>query len=115
MDGNGLCAVARSVFHIWRHRLVLGVGAIRCPPSNRPQDWSAFAMTPGARIAAAIEVVEAIEARKRPAADALKDWGLSHRFAGSKDRAAVASLVFDAQRKRASSAFLLGGASPRAS
>src|SRR5580704_1434815 len=59
-------------------------------------------MTPGARVAAAIEVVEEIEARKRPAADALKDWGLSHRFAGSGDRAAIASLVFDAQRKRAS-------------
>src|SRR5580704_4470655 len=72
-------------------------------------------MTPGARVAAAIEVVEEIEARKRPAADALKDWGLSHRFAGSKDRAAIASLVFDAQRKRASSAFIMGGESPRAS
>ncbi|HEX3494465.1 MAG TPA: RsmB/NOP family class I SAM-dependent RNA methyltransferase [Methylocella sp.] len=72
-------------------------------------------MTPGARIAAAIEVVEAIEARKRPAADALKDWGLSHRFAGSGDRAVIASLVFDAQRKRASSAFLMADETPRAS
>ncbi|MGH9677959.1 MAG: MFS transporter, partial [Candidatus Acidiferrum sp.] len=72
-------------------------------------------MTPGARISAAIEVVEEIEARKRPAADALKDWGLSRRFAGSKDRAAIASLVFDAQRKRASSAFIMGEDTPRAS
>ena len=72
-------------------------------------------MTPGARIAAAIEVVEEIEARKRPAADALKEWGLSHRFAGAKDRAAIASLVFDAQRKRASSAFIMGDETPRAS
>ncbi|MGH6822379.1 MAG: RsmB/NOP family class I SAM-dependent RNA methyltransferase, partial [Methylocella sp.] len=72
-------------------------------------------MTPGARISAAIEVVEEIEARKRPAADALKDWGLSRRFAGSKDRAAIASLVFDAQRKRASSAFIMGDDTPRAS
>ncbi|HEX3497230.1 MAG TPA: RsmB/NOP family class I SAM-dependent RNA methyltransferase [Methylocella sp.] len=72
-------------------------------------------MTPGARISAAIEVVAEIEARKRPAADALKDWGLSHRFAGSKDRAAIASLVFDAQRKRASSAFMMGDETPRAS
>jgi 16S rRNA (cytosine967-C5)-methyltransferase len=71
-------------------------------------------MTPGARIAAAIEVVEEIEARRRPAADALKDWGLSHRFAGSKDRAAIASLVFEVQRKRASSAFLMGDDAPRA-
>lgn len=71
-------------------------------------------MIPGARIAAAIEVVEEIEARKRPTADVLKDWGLSHRFAGSKDRAAIASLVFDAQRKRASSAFIMGAETPRA-
>src|SRR5690349_13214833 len=72
-------------------------------------------MTPGARIAAAIEVVGEIEARKRPAADALRDWGLSHRFAGAKDRAAIASLVFDAQRKRASSAFIMSAETPRAS
>ena len=65
-------------------------------------------MTPGARISAAIEVFDDIETRKRPAADALKDWGLSHRFAGSKDRAAIASLVFDAERNRASSAFIMG-------
>ena len=71
-------------------------------------------MTPGARISAAIEVLEDIETRKRPAADALKDWGLAHRFAGSKDRAAIASLVFDAERNRASSAFLLGNEAPRA-
>jgi 16S rRNA (cytosine967-C5)-methyltransferase len=71
-------------------------------------------MTPGARVAAAIEVLEEIEARKRPAADALKEWGLAHRFAGSKDRAAIGSLVFDALRKRASSAFLMGGETARA-
>ncbi len=71
-------------------------------------------MTPGARIAAAIEVLGEIEARKRPAADVLRDWGLAHRFAGSKDRAAIASLVYDALRKRASSAYLMGEDTPRA-
>src|SRR5579883_3455638 len=71
-------------------------------------------MTPGARIAAAIEVLGEIEARKRPAADVLRDWGLAHRFAGSKDRAAIASLVYDALRKRASSAYLMGDDTPRA-
>ena len=40
----------------------------------------------GGRLAGAIEVLEDIEKRKRPVADALKDWGLSHRFAGSGDR-----------------------------
>jgi 16S rRNA (cytosine967-C5)-methyltransferase len=71
-------------------------------------------MTPGARASAAIEVLADIDARKRPAADALKDWGLAHRFAGSGDRAAIGNLVFDALRKRASSAYAMGEDSPRA-
>ncbi len=71
-------------------------------------------MTPGARIAAAIEVTDQIEARRRPAADVLKDWGISHRFAGAKDRAAIASLVYDGLRKRASSAFIMGAETGRA-
>lgn len=71
-------------------------------------------MTPSARLSAAIEVLADIETRRRPAADALKDWGLSRRFAGSGDRAAIASLVYDALRRRASAAWLMGGESPRA-
>jgi 16S rRNA (cytosine967-C5)-methyltransferase len=71
-------------------------------------------MTPGARASAAIEVLADIAARKRPAADALKDWGLSHRFAGSGDRAVIGNLVFDALRTRASNAYAMGDDSPRA-
>ena len=71
-------------------------------------------MTPAARLSAAIEVFADIEARRRPAADALKDWGLAHRFAGSGDRAAIAGLVYDALRRKASSASLIGEATPRA-
>jgi 16S rRNA (cytosine967-C5)-methyltransferase len=71
-------------------------------------------MTPAARLAAAIEVFAAIESERRPAADALKSWGLAHRFAGSGDRAAIAGLVYDALRRKASSAFLMGEATPRA-
>jgi 16S rRNA (cytosine967-C5)-methyltransferase len=71
-------------------------------------------MTPAARLSAAIEVLADIEARRRPAADALKDWGLSHRFAGSKDRAALASLVYDGLRRRASAAWIMGAQTPRA-
>jgi 16S rRNA (cytosine967-C5)-methyltransferase len=70
-------------------------------------------MTPSARLSAAIEVFADIETRRRPAADALKDWGLSHRFAGSGDRAAIAGLVYDALRRKSSSAWLMGEASPR--
>jgi 16S rRNA (cytosine967-C5)-methyltransferase len=71
-------------------------------------------MTPGARASAAIEVFTDIAERKRPAADALKDWGLAHRFAGSGDRAAIGNLVFDALRRRASCAYAMGDDSPRA-
>jgi len=71
-------------------------------------------MTPAARISAAIEVLHDVEARRRPAAEALKDWGLSHRFAGSKDRAAIASLVYDALRRKSSAAWVMGEATPRA-
>ena len=71
-------------------------------------------MTPGARASAAIEVLTDIAERKRPAADALKDWGLAHRFAGSGDRAAIGNLVFDGLRRRASSAYVMGDDRPRA-
>src|SRR5690606_4725336 len=70
--------------------------------------------TPAARISAAIDVLDEIAARRRPAGDALKDWGLAHRFAGSGDRAAIAGLVFDALRRRASSAWIMGDEKPRA-
>jgi 16S rRNA (cytosine967-C5)-methyltransferase len=71
-------------------------------------------MTPGARLASAIEILEKIERDRRPAADVLKDWGLAHRFAGSADRAAIAGLVYDALRRRASAAYVMGEDSPRA-
>ncbi len=65
-------------------------------------------MTPAARLSAAIEVIGTILAERRPAADVLKEWGRSHRFAGSGDRAALASLVYDTLRRRASSAWIMG-------
>jgi 16S rRNA (cytosine967-C5)-methyltransferase len=71
-------------------------------------------MTPSARLAAAIEVFADIAARRRPAPDVLKEWGLGHRFAGSGDRAAIAGLVYDALRRRASSAWIMGDDVPRA-
>jgi 16S rRNA (cytosine967-C5)-methyltransferase len=71
-------------------------------------------MTPAARVSAAIEVLAEIETRRRPASDVMKDWGLAHRFAGSGDRAAISSLVYDALRRKSSSAWIMGEASPRA-
>ena len=71
-------------------------------------------MRDGGRIAAAIEVLGDVERTRRPVQDALKDWGLTHRFAGSKDRSAIGNLVFDVLRRRASLAAIMGADSPRA-
>lgn len=71
-------------------------------------------MKDGGRLAAAIEVLEDVEKRRRPVQDALKDWGLAHRFAGSRDRNAVGNLVFDTLRRRGSLAALMNSDSPRA-
>lgn len=54
----------------------------------------------GGRLQAAIEVLQDIKSRRRPAAEALKDWGLSHRFAGAGDRAAIGNIVYDVLRQR---------------
>jgi 16S rRNA (cytosine967-C5)-methyltransferase len=68
----------------------------------------------GGRLAAAIEVLDDIETRHRPIAGSLKDWGVSHRFAGSGDRAAIGNLVYDALRWRLSIGWIMGEATPRA-
>jgi 16S rRNA (cytosine967-C5)-methyltransferase len=73
-----------------------------------------LAMRPGGRLAAAIEVLEEIFTRHRPAPDALKEWGRAHRFAGAGDRAAIGNLVFDALRGRALYARLMESDAPRA-
>ena len=71
-------------------------------------------MTPSARISAAIEVLAELDAHVRPASEALKAWGVAHRFAGSGDRAAIAGLVYDTLRQKASAAFVMDDRSPRA-
>ena len=71
-------------------------------------------MRPGARVAAAIEVLAAIAKQHRPAADALAEWGRAHRFAGSGDRSAIGHLVYDALRRRHSLAARMGSETSRA-
>ena len=71
-------------------------------------------MTPAARLSAAIELIETIDAQRVPAAKALKEWGTAHRYAGSGDRAAISGLIWDVLRRRASSAWIMDNDSPRA-
>ena len=71
-------------------------------------------MTPAARLSAAIELIETIDAQRVPAVKALKEWGTAHRYAGSGDRAAIAGLIWDVLRRRASSAWLMDADTPRA-
>lgn len=65
-------------------------------------------MTPAARYAAAIDVLDQV-LDGMPAEKALLAWSRGSRFAGSKDRAAVRDHVFDILRKRRSCE-RLGGA-----
>lgn len=70
-------------------------------------------MTPGARLSAAIDLLDAILAGE-PAERELTRWARASRYAGSKDRAAVRDLVFDGLRRRRSLGWLGGGDTGRA-
>lgn len=68
----------------------------------------------GGRIKAAIEVLDDILNRKTPATLALRDWGKSNRYAGSKDRSAIGNYVYDALRCKNSLEFRMNNDNPRA-
>jgi 16S rRNA (cytosine967-C5)-methyltransferase len=71
-------------------------------------------MTPAARLSAAIDLIHTIDTQRIPAAQALKEWGTAHRYAGSGDRAGISGLVWDVLRRRSSSAWLMDTDTPRA-
>src|ERR1051325_9959744 len=73
-----------------------------------------IAVREGGRIAAAIEVLDEILGRHRPASEALKDWGKAHRFAGVGDRHAIGTLVYDVLRRKNSLGHRLGQENTRA-
>ena len=68
----------------------------------------------GGRISAAIEVLQDIERQRTPVGMALRDWAKAHRFAGSKDRAAIGNIVYDALRRKSSYAYRMDDDSARA-
>ncbi|MFI4966832.1 MAG: RsmB/NOP family class I SAM-dependent RNA methyltransferase [Caulobacterales bacterium] len=71
-------------------------------------------MRDAGRLAAAIDVLTQIDERHRPVRMALKNWGESARYAGSKDRAFVSGLVLDVLRRRRSLGWKMGDDSLRA-
>jgi len=56
-------------------------------------------MRPGARVAAAIDILDQIAEGDLPTEQALTRWARGSRFAGSKDRAAIRDYVFDVARQ----------------
>jgi 16S rRNA (cytosine967-C5)-methyltransferase len=71
-------------------------------------------MTPAARLQMAIEILEGLEKTAQPTDRFLKSWFRIRRFAGSKDRRAIAEQVFGVQRHRAALAHRMGSDTPRA-
>ena len=71
-------------------------------------------MTPAARLQAAIDILCGLETTALPADRFLRDWFRRRRFAGSKDRAAIAERVFDVLRHRSSFAWRMQSEAPRA-
>ena len=71
-------------------------------------------MTPAARLQMAIEILEGLDQTAQPADRFLKAWFRGRRFAGSKDRRAIAERVFAVQRRRAHFSHRLGRQTPRA-
>jgi len=58
-------------------------------------------MTPGARISASIEILDRLAQADAPPADKLlADWARGNRYAGSKDKAAIAEVVYGVLRRR---------------
>lgn len=70
-------------------------------------------MTPAARLAATIEIVEFLNATHQPADRLMRDYFRARRFAGSKDRRAIAERVFGIYRARAHFAHRMGSDEPR--
>ncbi len=81
---------------------------------SKVRNLQGFIMTPAARLSAAIEILDAIMDLRQPAAQVVKEWGARNRYAGSKDRSAISSIVYDALRVRASAGWVMGAETARA-
>src|SRR6185503_6413115 len=70
-------------------------------------------MTPGACIAAAIDILAAIEPGERPADDIAADYFRRRRYTGAKDRAQISGHVYAVLRHRAALDWWLAHAAKR--
>jgi len=66
-------------------------------------------MTPPARLAAAAAVLDSIAQGRQSAEAVLKAWGGQNRYAGSKDRRAIADRVYMVLRARSRLSWIMGG------
>jgi 16S rRNA (cytosine967-C5)-methyltransferase len=66
-------------------------------------------LTPAARLAAAASILDSIAQGRQPAESVLKAWGVANRFAGSKDRRAIADRVYKVLRARGRLVWAMGG------
>jgi 16S rRNA (cytosine967-C5)-methyltransferase len=71
-------------------------------------------MTPQARLSAAIEVLDRLAAGRASADETLAHWGRANRYAGSKDRRAIAERVYRVLRERGRLAAAMHGDDGRA-
>jgi len=66
-------------------------------------------LTPAARLAAAASILDSIAQGRQPAEVVMKAWGTANRYAGSKDRRAIADRVYKVIRARARLSWIMGG------
>ena len=66
-------------------------------------------MTLPPRLAAAASVLDSIAQGRAPAETVLKAWGQANRYAGSKDRRAIADRVYKVLRARGRVSWIMGG------
>jgi 16S rRNA (cytosine967-C5)-methyltransferase len=70
-------------------------------------------MTPGARVEAAIQLLNVIEQGRAPADDVISEYFRRHRFAGVKDRAAISGHIYAVLRRRAELDWWISRLAPR--
>ncbi len=71
-------------------------------------------MTPAARVQAAIEILTGLQDTTQPVDRFLRDWFRARRYAGAKDRSAIAERVYDVFRRHAFYQWRMGSNTPRA-